>query len=666
MVGTRLGRPQQADGRRGELLLALAHPRRIGHGPQHAGGQHVQALQHRHRGLAAHPGRQQPDERGQRELGLTDHVDRRAPAHGAGQRVGELADPVGERGQRPRVEPDQRVAEVVVVEQHEVGLRLANQVRHGRARPVDVDLDPPGAGERAAGPVIQPDRDVMRPQRRVLGRRLLEHGERRERAVRADLELGSQRVRASGLQPRARPVGQRLARARGQRAQQVGEGRVGPAVVGQVVLDPVEEARPADVRDQLLEHRSALGVADPVEVRDRLGQRRHVRGDRVRGRHLVLHVADRLAEVGEGRPRVAEPGRLGRGEERAELGERLVQPQVVPPLHRHQVAEPHVRHLVQDHHGPGLVHQVGDLRAEQELLGDRHAGHVLHRAAGELRHEHLVVLGERVAGAEQPLVEVEALLGDREHVAGVEVAGERGPAGQPERDHLAARGGVHVGDQAVVTGRHGGEVGGDARRGREMPHRFFRPALPTPARGLGLRRRLVRQHVPVRGRGDVEREHGLEVGLLEVREHLARLGGLEIRVRVHALIGRVDRPLHARPVALVRAVRDDPKLVVRGQPGQGDPPLGVSPGRADRHAVQHDLVHVLGDQVDVARRARLGAAEPDHGHRAEHLAPAGQVQRDVIAVYLQKPASLSGFGPGDLCNRHGTILTSGRYATPPG
>ena len=35
-----------------------------------------------------------------------------------------------------------------------------------------------------------------------------------------------------------------------------------------------------------------------------------------------------------------------------EVGERLVEPGVLPPLHRHQVAEPHVGHLVGDHGRP--------------------------------------------------------------------------------------------------------------------------------------------------------------------------------------------------------------------------------------------------------------------------------------------------------------------------
>src|SRR5256886_9654917 len=53
----------------------------------------------------------------------------------------------------------------------------------------------------------------------------------------------------------------------------------------------------------------------------------------------------------EGRPRVRPAGGLGLAERGGEGGERLLQPQVVPPAHGDQVAEPHVRHLVQDQLG---------------------------------------------------------------------------------------------------------------------------------------------------------------------------------------------------------------------------------------------------------------------------------------------------------------------------
>ena len=203
---------------------------------------------------------------------------------------------------------------------------------------------------------------------------------------------------------------------------------------------PVDERSDPHVRDELLDHARALGVRDAVEVDlDRLDVG-HLAVDRVGRGELVLPVAPVLAHRQERRPRVGEPGRLGVAPVAGPLGERLVQPQVVPPAHGHQVAEPHVGQLVQDRVGAVLVLVVGDLRAEDVvLLGVDDAAEVLHRAGVEVGHEELVVLGQRVAHAELLVEEVEALLGDQEDVVGVEVARHRGPAEHAEVDAVVRR-----------------------------------------------------------------------------------------------------------------------------------------------------------------------------------------------------------------------------------
>ena len=124
--------------------------------------------------------------------------------------------------QRPVIEPDDGVAEVVVVEQDQVRPGQPDQLGHLGPGTGDVDLDPVRAHEGAVGgPVVQADRDVVRPQRRVLGCRFLEHREVGEPAVLPDGELAAQRVRSGGLQPGLRPVTQAHARALLERRQQV-------------------------------------------------------------------------------------------------------------------------------------------------------------------------------------------------------------------------------------------------------------------------------------------------------------------------------------------------------------------------------------------------------------------------------------------------------------
>ena len=113
--------------------------------------------------------------------------------------------------------------------------------------------------------------------------------------------------------------------------------------------DALDEGVQADPRDELLEHRGALGVGDHVEVDLDRVQVDVVGRDRVRRGQLVGAVAGLLAGVGEAGPGVGVLGRLGLAPVAGPLGERLVEPQVVPPLHGDEVAEPHVRHLVGDH-----------------------------------------------------------------------------------------------------------------------------------------------------------------------------------------------------------------------------------------------------------------------------------------------------------------------------
>ena len=103
-----------------------------------------------------------------------------------------------------------------------------------------------------------------------------------------------------------------------------------------------------------------------------------------------------------------------------ERGERLVEPDAVPPLHRHEVAEPHVRDLVHDRErGVGHLaerHLLGI--EEQARLAERHAAEVLHRAEREVGERDEVAL---LAGVRDPVVVGEEL--DRERA---DVERERG------------------------------------------------------------------------------------------------------------------------------------------------------------------------------------------------------------------------------------------------
>ena len=209
-----------------------------------------------------------------------------------------------------------------------------------------------------------------------------------------------------------------------------------------------------------------------------------------------------------------------------------------------------MRHLVQDHLGPPSSQRVGDLGPEQHLLGERDAADVLHRAR-VIGTIDLVVLGERVAAAEQAGVVVQALPGDAEDLVGFEVC--------TSDWRQATRAGWTWPDGVVCESRttwysprdDRGQVGGDPRRRLEMP-------TAAPCLAAGSRRRLVRQHDPVLGRGDLKGELGLQVGLLEVSEDLAGWRprtGWTVDPAVGAVLVRIspERPLRSAQSATTRS-----------------------------------------------------------------------------------------------------------------
>ena len=214
------------------------------------------------------------------------------------------------------------------------------------------------------------------------------------------LDLGTQGVHARRLEPQTRPVGEVAAARHLELGEQVGEGRVAPLVLVEVGGNPGEERVDAHPRDELLQHRAALGVGDPVEVHLHVFEVVDRRNHGVRGGKLVLAVRPALLHRVERRPRLGPLGGLGGRDRRRPLGERLVQPQVVPPLHGHEVAEPHVGEFVQDRDDAALAHGIRHLRPEHVELGERHRTRILHRSRVVLGHEELVVLRERVGHPE--------------------------------------------------------------------------------------------------------------------------------------------------------------------------------------------------------------------------------------------------------------------------
>ncbi len=462
------------------------------------------------------------------QLGVAATVPQGPPQHGTGERTGDGGQPGHHRGLRPGVQPDLGVAQVLVVDHDRVWPGDSDEIRHRGTRARDLDLDPAVPNQLIVAVGIQAEHDPVLPQRGPPVRCGLLDDRGGDQVLLVGGDLEPQGVDPGGLQPLRRPAGQVAAGGAFQALQQVGQGGVAEGVRGEVLLHAGQEGVPADVGHQLPQQRGAFGVGDLVEVQLDGVQVHDVGGHRMRGGQLVLPVGRGLGAAAERRP-----GQLGivcllrDGEGSRPGGEGLLQPEVVPPAHGHQVAEPHVRQLVQDRVPPVVAGGGGDLAAEQVLVAQGDAADVLHRPAVVLRHEDLVVLAERVANAEPAFEHLEAALGDREDLRRVQVRRDRLPAEDRGRD-VPVDADWRPGHGVVVAGDQGGQVGGDRQRLGESG--LFQA---WPGRGsLGYRR--VGHHRPAVGRDHRQGESGLEVGLLEAGVHPPRIGRLELGVQVVA------------------------------------------------------------------------------------------------------------------------------------
>ena len=193
--------------------------------------------------------------------------------------------------------------------------------------------------------------------------------------------------------------------------------RVPEPVRIQVGPYPFPEAVLAQELLQHAQHGSALLVRENVEHAVRV----------VRGHHRILDRPCAVESVDvegggafQAEVRPAVPGGTERvdGGDLHEGGERLVQPDAVPPLHRDEVAEPHVGELVGDdlcHHGLLMLGRRGRVE-EKQCLPEGDAAQVLHRAGREVRQGHEV---ELVARVRDGVVGAEPAQGESRHLQGV-------------------------------------------------------------------------------------------------------------------------------------------------------------------------------------------------------------------------------------------------------
>ena len=551
------------------------------------------------------------DELACRQFAVAGHVPQGEPDHGTGERVVEAVQVACRECEALVVETQLRVGQVVVIHQNQRRTCLARGRVDDRQFAVDVQFETVGAHDLAGFRilVVEADGETVGAQHGMLGRSGLAQGETLDGAVLVLFDFGGDGVDAGFLKPLGAPRLQVAAGSEFQFGEQVGEGGVGVGVLVEVVVDALEELLTAHVVHELLQHGGALGVGDAVEVDVGVVEVVDRGDDRVGGAQLVLIQRPALFAGAEGCPGVLPFGGFGGGEGGRELGEGFVEPQVVPPLHGHVVAEPHVGELVQHGDDASFRIGVGDLGFEHVLVADGDHADVLHGAGVVFRHVDLVELGVRVRHAPGLGVEGEAFLGDVEQVVDVlaEGLGERLAAVHGHRHGAAVLIGVFGVPFGVRSGADGGEVGAHGRGQLEHPQlggfggviaerAFLGDGFVVGHGGGGH----VGRDDPGFGCEHGEVEHGLQIRLVEHGVDTAGVRHFELGVQVDVAVGRVDAAVQAFAGVGVLAHRLDGNLVVLLEALQLDAAVHVRFSRVEGFTVEGDFADFVGDEVKEA------------------------------------------------------------------
>ncbi len=199
-------------------------------------------------------------------------------------------------------------------------------------------------------------------------------------------------------------------------------------------------------------------------------------------------------------------------------GEALVEPEVVPPAHGDQIAEPLVGHLVGDGDRNVLaILLAGVFRVDQEVALEVHDGApVLHgaEAAGPGRGDQ-VQLGQGIGDGEVVVVIAKEGAGLVEREAGLH--------GLPPADHDPD---VHAADLSADPFEvpHGQEH----QIARHLRGRLEHGALQAAGQGLHLGDRRVGDGHLARRRDDAQLEAGLDAWIVPHRRDAPRIGVLEL------------------------------------------------------------------------------------------------------------------------------------------
>ena len=325
-----------------------------------------------------------------------------------------------------------------------------------------------------------------------------------------------------------------------QRVPQVGRLRVAVGVLGEIVAHPFSKRVRPQVLLQHPQHGGAFFVGQDVEHGPGVVRVSDGELDRA-GTAQPVDVQGRGARDAEARPALPFGLPVVHRHHFHESGERLVEPQSVPPAHGHQVAEPHVRVLVRDdvRYTLQFAARRGVFVDQQGRLAERDRAQILHRAEREVGNRDQVQfvarIGPAVIGAEEF---------QRRRADGLSEAGQ--PLLARHRAH-PQRGAVHEDRRArlELADDEGDQIGGHLHRVREHDFLLARVGQQGFAHDPGVgngRQRLVHDQRDLKDR--------LERRLVPARKRPSCVGRFELRGRQ-----RLGVPVGVRVSAAVEAAQ---------------------------------------------------------------------------------------------------------------
>lgn len=253
--------------------------------------------------------------------------------------------------------------------------------------------------------------------------------------VRCFVVLDDQGVGTLSLEPAARPFDQSIvfgglrsldfAKRIIHAVDKVVELRILPSVEIKVLLNAELEGLAAHEVVHDLYPAGSLGVRNHVKSILSVSRVTDIHLDRVRSR-LQVGIEGPFCEderdMNVVRVDTREGLALRKAARSAEICETLLEPQVVPPLHRDEISEPHVRQFVDcDATMEDLVVLCDRGFVDETAISQGDHSHVFHSADPELWNVDLVVLGVGERCGEECLVVLDALCHDSELLLRIQV-----------------------------------------------------------------------------------------------------------------------------------------------------------------------------------------------------------------------------------------------------